>query len=98
MANITTRIVMEEEIRALEDTELDSITSDRVTNIKYFIVTDQSLIRLEMQAAFQSIYNKQDMLATSSNDLLNFHKRVNAKKTNPTHGELHGGTPNRGRT
>ena len=25
-----------------------------------------------MQAAFQSIYNKQDMLATSSNDLLNF--------------------------
>ena len=43
-----------------------------LTKIKYFSVTDQNLIRLEMQAAFQSIYKKQDMVATSSNDLLNF--------------------------
>ena len=50
----------------------DKLPEHPLTNIKYFIVTDQSLIRLEMQAAFQSIYNKQDMLATSSNDLLNF--------------------------
>ena len=85
----------------------DKLPEHPLTNIKYFIVTDQSLIRLEMQAAFQSIYNNQDMLATSSNDLLNFlnsdndirpRRRVHAKKTNPTHGELHGGTPNRGRT
>ena len=41
------------------------------TNIKYFNVTDQNLIRVEMQVAFQCIY-KIDLLATSSDDLLNF--------------------------
>ena len=43
-----------------------------LSNIKYNRVTDQYLIRCEMQAAFQCIYNQQDLLATSSDDLLNF--------------------------
>ena len=43
-----------------------------LTDYKYFNVTDQNLIQVEMQAAFQSIYKKQDLLATSSDDLLNF--------------------------
>ena len=37
MANITTRIVMEEEIRALEDTKLDSQTNDRSTVLRYTV-------------------------------------------------------------
>ena len=35
-----------------------------LTNFKYTSVTNQYLIRCEMQAAFQCIYNKRDLLAT----------------------------------
>ena len=51
-----------------------NLPENPLKNYKYFNVTDQNLISVEMQAAFQGIYKKQDLLATSSDDLLNFLK------------------------
>ena len=73
-----------------------NIPEHPLTNIKYFNVTDQNLIRVEMQMAFQSIYKKQDLLATSSDGIVNFlNSDEDIRPANEQMKKLHGCNPNR---
>ena len=49
-------------------------------NLKYFIITEHTLIQHEMQTAFQKIYQKQDNINTSPDALTNFQNKHRSTK------------------
>ena len=59
-------------IVTFENKFYNKLLPESATNIKYFVITEQALIRKEMANAFQIIYNKQDNLDNTEEGIKDF--------------------------
>ena len=65
----------------IPNTKFNPLLPESAINMKYFSLTDSDLIRYEMKSSFQKIFQKQDNLLNTTNDIENFLNSDN--DTNP---------------
>ena len=56
----------------IPNTRFNPLLPESAINMKYFSITDSTLIRYEMKAAFQTIFNAQPYLHNTTDDIINF--------------------------